>query len=547
MRELLLLLLLLALTACGDQTWPDVDHGDDGPGTVVDPPETIALGERLPALRFDGVDADGQEASLSLADFAADEGLLLVTVHGGLWCGTCQVAAKGPVEESLRDLPIARLELVVADRDNTPAIAADAAHWQATFGRAVAVGADPEHRLTALLPGSQLPLFVVVERAGLVARDALANPSPAELRAALGAPVAEEPLVDGFFRPHEWALLQGITVPGAPPRDPSNAVADDPAAVALGRALFFDAGLSPSGTIACASCHQPEQALSDGQPVAMGLALGDRRTPSIALAAHARWQFWDGRADGLWAQALAPFENPAEMGSSRAFVAARVLDHHAAAYHAAFPDAPDLDDPTTPDALTRTFVNVGKAIAAWERSLRVMPNRFDAYLAGDLDALDEDEKYGLLAFTQNGCMQCHWGPRLTDDAFHNLRLPTGRKDGAPDRGRVDGLAAYAESPFRSDGPWSDAPEARTARSHEAQLGQFKTPPLRGVADLAYFGHGGSFGHLSEVMVAYGWGAFAELTDDSIGEREPWLGSFGETEQWGLVPFLRVLTAAPRRD
>lgn len=104
-----------------------------------------------------------------------------------------------------------------------------------------------------------------------------------------------------------------MTLPGAPPADRTNAVADEPAAAALGKALFEDAGLSPSGAVAR---HVPRSKtqLSDARPIAVGVAEGTaRRTPRIALAAFSRWQGWDGKADTLWAQALGPLESEVEM------------------------------------------------------------------------------------------------------------------------------------------------------------------------------------------------------------------------------------------
>src|SRR6185437_10553934 len=228
---------------------------------------------------------------------------------------------------------------------------------------------------------------------------------------------------------------------------------------ALGKALFSDPGLSPSNEVSCATCHDPRKHLTDGRPVAQGAGPGDRRTPAIALAAHARWQFWDGRADTLWAQALGPFESPKELASSRVFVARRIAARHAAAYARTFPGAPLPDVSAWPaegkpgdpaydalsardkDAATRVFVAAGKAIAAYERTFRVQPTALDAYLGGDRGALAPLEKYGLSLFARMGCMACHWGPRLTDDAFHDTRAPTGRADHGADLGRMEGIVA----------------------------------------------------------------------------------------------------------
>ncbi|MFO0618806.1 MAG: cytochrome c peroxidase [Polyangiaceae bacterium] len=562
----------------------DVDSGvasSPPPAAYPSGPYGVAIGDVLPDLAFDGVDAQGAPTKIHLHDYLEAEDalphLLVVQVSGGLWCGTCRwygahaggLAALG-AERGLR-----RLDVVVGSRDNTPATAADAAAWQATFpADGVAVVADPRFELGGAQVGPVLPLFVLVDTGTMRVVDALANPAPDELRhaveVALAARAGEVPpdapgeaLVDGLFHRNEWDLLSEITLPSAPPDDPTNAVADDPRAAALGEALFFDAGLSPSGQVSCATCHDPAHALADARPRGEGVGPGQRRTPPIALSAHSRFQFWDGRADSLWAQALGPFENPAEFGSSRVFVVRRIVDAHADAFRTAFPDEPlpdlaswptsgrpgdaayDAMDAGDRERATRIFVDVGKAIAAYERTFRVTPNALDAYVAGARDALTPDEKYGLQLFVRQGCMQCHWGPRLTDDAFHDTRVPTGGGDPA-DRGRIDGFAAWQSSEFRASGRFSDMPRESAVLpvSTEGMLGQFKTPPLRGVADLAHWGHGGAFDALAGVTESYGRGGVAPGDPASAGRRDPWLPEFGETAQWGLVPFLRTLTATP---
>ncbi|MEC9343220.1 MAG: cytochrome-c peroxidase, partial [Pseudomonadota bacterium] len=88
------------------------------------------------------------------------------------------------------------------------------------------------------------------------------------------------------------------------PEDPSNRVADLPAAVALGRELFFDTRLSANSAIACASCHRPGDQFQDGLPLALALGRNFRRTMPIAGSQGGPWFFWDGRKDSQWSQAL---------------------------------------------------------------------------------------------------------------------------------------------------------------------------------------------------------------------------------------------------
>ncbi len=587
LRHSLLFSTVLASGIVGACTHDDVVSAVAKPETYPRGPYSIEVGGTLPDFSFEGAGEDGALGPIHLQDYLetgkGPRQLLSIEVSGGLWCGTCRWYA----EHAIDALPeraasrIRRLEIILGDRDDAPARPEDALVFRETFGlRKTAVAADPTFRLGALLHGRKapLPLLVLVDPRTMRVLDVLENPSPGEwvfrVESALAvldeAPPppplpSEEPLIDGLFFQNEWDLLATTTVPDAPPSDPTNAVADLAMARDLGKALYFDAGLSPSGTVSCATCHAPDKALSDGTPVAKGVAIGNRRTPSIALSAHARWQFWDGRADSLWAQALGPLENGAELDSSRVFVARRVLELHGAQYEQLFggplpevsqwplrgkPGDAAYDSMSELDraAVTRVFVGAAKAMAAYERSFRVAPNRFDRYLAGDHDALDPSEKLGLQVFVRSGCLQCHWGPRLTDDAFHDTRTATGRADGAADMGRAEGWRAFSTSEFGASSVWSDAraPIGRTPSESdlEATLGRFKTPALRGVADLDYFGHGGAVGALAGVTEAYGRGGIADGDPSSAGAREPWLMPFGETAQWALVPFLETLTAKP---
>ena len=162
---------------------------------------------------------------------------------------------------------------------------------------------------------------------------------------------------------------------GAPPPDPTNAWADDEDAARFGQFVYFDPRFSQDGTVACSSCHLPDEGFSDGLTLSQGIDETDRHTPSVWNTAWNRWFFWDGHADSLWAQALGPLVHPAEMGSSRDVVATRVSEAYADEYTAIFGA---FDDPTT------TFVNVGKAIAAYEACLELRPEDEDAEANRDL-------------------------------------------------------------------------------------------------------------------------------------------------------------------
>ncbi|NOR35233.1 MAG: methylamine utilization protein, partial [Woeseiaceae bacterium] len=214
------------------------------------------------------------------------------------------------------------------------------------------------------------------------------------------------------------------SLPELPP-DPTNAVSDDPRAAELGHALFFDTGLSPSGAIACATCHRPELRFTDGMQKGRGVGQSKRNTRSIVSVAYSPWQYWDGRRDSQWAQALSPIEDPAEHGGSRHHTVNAVAldDQFRRQYEDLFGALPDLDESRNVD---RVFSNIGKAITAYERLIMPGASRFDRYVEAILSGDDEknlyaaDEIAGLRLFIgKASCTQCHNGPLLTNHEFHN--------------------------------------------------------------------------------------------------------------------------------
>ncbi|MGH7684750.1 MAG: cytochrome-c peroxidase, partial [Vulcanimicrobiaceae bacterium] len=177
------------------------------------------------------------------------------------------------------------------------------------------------------------------------------------------------------------AILRHSPVPPVP-ADPTNRVANDPRAARLGEYLFFDRRLSRNGEVACATCHQPARGFTDGKPLAKTLALGIRHTPTLLGAAYNQWYFWDGRTDSQWSQALQPFENPREMGTTRTHVLGEIAKDARVrrAYEEIFGALPQTGRANRV-AIDRAYSNVGKAIEAYERRLTVGTSPFDRYVA----------------------------------------------------------------------------------------------------------------------------------------------------------------------
>ena len=186
------------------------------------------------------------------------------------------------------------------------------------------------------------------------------------------------------------------------------------------------------------------------------------------------------------------------------------------------------------------------SIAAFERTIRLKPNALDRYAGGDTTALTPPQKQALTAYFTAGCAQCHYGPRLTDDAFHVLRFPTGRVDTRPDHGRADVLLTLAKSEFMATSKWSDsvvgAKPLLFGASPASANGAFKTPSLRGVSTTAPYGHGGTFITLAEVTKHYGTRGKDVKDDRAAGTVETWVPLFDQNAQTEIVRLFETMTA-----
>jgi len=238
--------------------------------------------------------------------------------------------------------------------------------------------------------------------------------------------------------------------------------------VELGKRLFFDTRLSKDGTVSCASCHKPEHAFADDRAVSPGVdgKLGTRNAPSVLNSSGRTTLFWDGRAETLEDQAIFPIENPVEMALPIAQAVERISAD--AQYREQFQIAYGAG----PSART-----LGRAIAAFEKTLDTLNSPYDRYAHGDEGAISDSAKRGRLLFIGRGkCAECHSGEDFTSDRFRNIGLFDG--EALSDRGRG----------------------AITGKLQDE--GQFKVPSLRNVAVTAPYMHNGMFRTLREVIDYY---------------------------------------------
>ncbi|MBI5633551.1 MAG: cytochrome-c peroxidase [Nitrospirae bacterium] len=370
---------------------------------------------------------------------------------------------------------------------------------------------------------------------------------------------------------HAWSgeeisLLRSLSLFSLPalPKDPSNAYADNPRAIELGKKFFFDKRFSANGKVSCGTCHMPEVNFTDKLPLAMGMGQTTRRTMPLTGNAYNAWFFWDGRKDSLWSQAIGPIESSVEHGFTRSMCAHLIADKYKKEYEEIFGKLPRINNKSCPpkaspgtgnpaalkawnamkpedrDNVNRIYANIGKAIAAFVAQILPRPAPFDLYVdaltKNDLEAADKfmnrDAVDGLRLFTGKAkCTSCHMGPLFTNSSFHNIGLAT------TDKGRAEGIDKVLADEFNCLGIYSDAKpdeclELRFIDTNRAKyVGAFKTPSLRNVADRPPYMHAGQFKTLSEVLVFYQRSASRELEHNELTN----------TELLKIEAFLKTLT------
>jgi cytochrome c peroxidase len=303
-------------------------------------------------------------------------------------------------------------------------------------------------------------------------------------------------------------LPGGLTALPAPPVPRGNPQTQ--AKIDLGRMLFLDKRLSNDHSISCATCHDPAKAYSDGLAKGIGINgnhLG-RRTPSLLNSAYNPFQFWDGRASSLEAQALLPVLGKTEMGMPAAqSLLARLqqVPEYRRRFREAFQRQVNMAD-------------FQRAIAAFERTLVTPDSAFDRYATGDKRALTDQQKRGLILFVgKAACSECHNGPNFTDNKFHSLGLLPGQKEDL-DVGRF----AVSKSP--------------------ADRHTFKTPSLRSVTQQSHFMHDGSVASLAKVIDFYDDGGGAGPKSKLLFELH-----LTNAEQADLLVFLYALAGHVPED
>lgn len=276
--------------------------------------------------------------------------------------------------------------------------------------------------------------------------------------------------------------------------------------IRLGERLYFETALSINGTQSCNSCHNilDGGAGVDNLKTSMG-ALGEhgrRNAPSTWNAGFQFAQNWDTSAKTLEEQARIPILNPLEMAlpSEKATTKKLARAGYKKAFKKAFPN----------EKKPFSFNNIGRALAAFQRTL-ISEDRFDHFLSGDDNALNNKEKEGLKLILNNGCSTCHSSPLMGGQFVIKMGL----------------INPYPNIDDKGLGEVSGRP---------AHNFLFKVPMLRNTAQTAPFFHDGAGENLEQAVFATGWHQLGiELSDDDVESISAFLRSLDNIKRFTRTP------------
>jgi cytochrome c peroxidase len=264
-----------------------------------------------------------------------------------------------------------------------------------------------------------------------------------------------------------------------------------PEKIELGKKLFFDRRLSGDGTMNCSSCHMPDMAFTDGQNISLSYPTTKswRNTQTIINAAYYKFLFHDGRVSTLEDQAIMPVASSFEMNLNIDYLEEkiRVVPEYEEAFQKVF--GGDV-----------TKERIGMALAAFERTLVSVNAPIDRYLRGEKKALSAEARKGLVLFTGKAkCIDCHYGPLLTDNKFHALYVPENPVIMRDPRMLATMRFIAKVSGYKDFKTLKEDPGRFLITKDPKDWKAFRTHSLREIAKTAPYMHNGYFNTLDEVI------------------------------------------------
>jgi cytochrome c peroxidase len=301
----------------------------------------------------------------------------------------------------------------------------------------------------------------------------------------------------------------------------------------LGELLFFDPVLSDNNQRACASCHKPALAFTDGKTksVAFEFDTLPRNSPTVINACFQNRLFWDLRAGSLEDQLDSVVNNVRELHSSfyRVIDKLNASPEYVSLFHKAFPN-------TKKTGITRAYVKY--AIGVYERTLTGLNSRFDQYMQGDVTKLSQEEINGFNVYMGKAkCGVCHFAPLFNGSLPPFYDVSDNHAIGVPVK---DSAVKYVVDPDLGLMKINGEGFARFS---------FKTPTVRNVALTSPYMHNGLFKTLEQVVDFYDHAAGNKFTKDMRPDMTglpfftilPVELKLTDTEKKELVSFLKTLT------
>jgi cytochrome c peroxidase len=324
-----------------------------------------------------------------------------------------------------------------------------------------------------------------------------------------------KPTVDASVKYRELGVVPSSPVDLKVPANKAKAV--------LGKLLFFDPRLSESNQISCSSCHAPDLHYADGREVSVGHdhAPNKRNAPSLENVWFFKKLFWDGRAESLEDQAQGPLGSTTEMHQDMKLLPQKIskIQGYKPFFTAAFGNE------------NISGKQIFESLAVFQRTIVSRKAAFDRFIEGNKKAMTDQQILGLHLFrTKARCVNCHNGPLLTDNEFHNLGLTYyGRK--------YEDLGRYNITKKTED------------------VGKFKTPGLRNVMRTAPWFHNGLFGNIDGVMNMYNVGMPNQkrkpdqINDPLYPTNDKLLRGLmlSSDEKAAVISFLEAITTEPWKD
>lgn len=297
----------------------------------------------------------------------------------------------------------------------------------------------------------------------------------------------------------------------------------------LGKTLFFDPILSKNNKRACASCHSPDKAFSDGFPTSIAFDFKGnikRNSPTLINACFQNNFFWDLRSSDMNDQIMNVILSENEFNTTPEEIVGKLKQSKD--YKKLFQKAYYSHDQPI------SIGTVKSSIEMYVRSLVSINSKFDQNIRGNKMDLTSEEIAGANLFLgKAACATCHFPPHFNGFVPPHYNDTEGEIIGTTS----DGNSNTLDQDFGVYDRFKNSyPEAQYVK------GMFKTPSLRNIEYTAPYMHHGKFETLEEVVTFYnnGGGAGREidipqqtLSSDSL--------LLSENDIKALIAFMKTLS------